>query len=115
MLRSQGIPARMVIGFKGGEWNAAGGYYQVRQLHAHTWVEAYLEPEHYRSRDGDESETGWWLTLDPTTAAEDDAVNARGAGWFAGISHYFDYAQVLWGNYVVGLTAEKQEQSIYQP
>ena len=21
-----------------------GGYYQVRQLHAHTWVEAYLRP-----------------------------------------------------------------------
>jgi len=115
MLRSQGIPARMVIGFKGGEFNTAGGYYQIRQLHAHTWVEAYLEPQHHQEREGDESKTGWWLLLDPTTASEDDSVNARGAGWFAGISHYFDYAQVLWGNYVVGLTAEKQEQSIYQP
>jgi hypothetical protein len=26
----------------GADWNSAGGYYQVRQLHAHTWVEAYL-------------------------------------------------------------------------
>ncbi len=42
MLRSQGIPARMVIGFKGGEWNELGNYYQVQQLHAHTWVEALL-------------------------------------------------------------------------
>ncbi len=46
MLRSQGIPARMVCGFKcdQNDWNSAGGYYQVRQLHAHTWVEAYLRP-----------------------------------------------------------------------
>ena len=45
MLRSQNIPARMVIGFKGGEFNTVGNYYQVRQLHAHAWVEAFLEPQ----------------------------------------------------------------------
>ena len=45
MLRSQEIPARMVVGFKCDEWNPVGGYYQVRQLHAHTWVEAYLQPD----------------------------------------------------------------------
>ncbi len=43
MLRSQGIPARIAIGFKGGEWNAVGGYYQVQQLHAHAWVEAHID------------------------------------------------------------------------
>ena len=32
MLRSQGIPARMAIGFKGGEWNSLGMYYQVQQF-----------------------------------------------------------------------------------
>ncbi|HVX62944.1 MAG TPA: transglutaminaseTgpA domain-containing protein, partial [Pirellulales bacterium] len=42
MLRSVGIPSRMVIGFKGGEWNDVGKYYQVRELHAHAWVEAYM-------------------------------------------------------------------------
>ncbi len=51
MLRSQGIPARIAIGFRCGEWNSAGGYYQVRQLHAHTWVEVLLEPEHYAKED----------------------------------------------------------------
>ncbi|HEV3138120.1 MAG TPA: transglutaminaseTgpA domain-containing protein, partial [Pirellulales bacterium] len=45
MLRSEGIPARMAIGFKGGEWNSLGNYYQVQQLHAHTWVEVYLDAE----------------------------------------------------------------------
>ena len=32
MLRSQRIPARLVAGFKTDEWNAMGGFFQVRQL-----------------------------------------------------------------------------------
>ena len=28
------METRVVIGFKGGEWNSLGEYYQVRQLHA---------------------------------------------------------------------------------
>ncbi len=45
MLRSQGIPARVALGFRASEFNSAGSYYQVRQLHAHAWVEALLEPD----------------------------------------------------------------------
>ena len=45
MLRSVGIPSRMVMGFKGGDWNDLGRFYQVRQLHTHAWVEAYLTRE----------------------------------------------------------------------
>ncbi len=39
MLRSQHIPARVVVGYRTDEWNQIGQCYQVRQLHAHTWVE----------------------------------------------------------------------------
>ena len=42
MLRSQGIPARLVTGFLGGEYNPFEGYYIVRDNNAHAWVEAYL-------------------------------------------------------------------------
>ena len=45
MLRSLDIPARLVVGFKGGELNSLGGFYQVRQRNAHAWVEAYLPPD----------------------------------------------------------------------
>jgi len=44
MLRAQGIPTRLVIGYKCDEFNPLGKFFQVRQLHAHTWVEVYLEP-----------------------------------------------------------------------
>ena len=42
LLRSIDIPARMVNGFKGGDWNNLTQSMNVRQKHAHSWVEAYV-------------------------------------------------------------------------
>src|SRR5262249_34194485 len=42
LLRTQGVPTRVVNGFLGGEWNEFGGYYAIRQGDAHSWVEVYL-------------------------------------------------------------------------
>ena len=56
MLRSQGIPARFVTGFLGGEENAFEGYYVVRQSNAHAWVEAWFPDR-------------GWQVFDPTPAS----------------------------------------------
>ncbi len=42
MLRSQGIPARVVSGFSQGEYDEASRSYRVRASNAHTWVEVYF-------------------------------------------------------------------------
>jgi transglutaminase-like putative cysteine protease len=42
MLRSQGVPARLVSGYAGGQYNSEKGLYEVRQNVAHTWVEVYF-------------------------------------------------------------------------
>lgn len=42
MLRTLGIPARLVAGYGAGEHNALSGYYTVRQKDAHAWVEVYF-------------------------------------------------------------------------
>ncbi|KUM44064.1 transglutaminase TgpA family protein [Pseudomonas sp. EpS/L25] len=52
-LRVAGIPARVVAGYQGGEFNAAGGYLLVQQFDAHAWVEFWL-PER------------GWVSVDPT-------------------------------------------------
>jgi hypothetical protein len=39
------IPARLVVGYKGGEFNGVGNYLLVRQNDAHAWVEVHLEPD----------------------------------------------------------------------
>ncbi|HYK90939.1 MAG TPA: DUF3488 and transglutaminase-like domain-containing protein [Acidobacteriota bacterium] len=42
MLRELGIPARLVNGFRRGEYNRIGNDWAVRQYDAHSWVEAYM-------------------------------------------------------------------------
>lgn len=56
LLRFRGIPSRLVGGFLGGEYNALGGYYLLREAMAHVWVEAYLPDE-------------GWVRIDPSTLA----------------------------------------------
>lgn len=53
MLRTMGIPARLVTGFLATEWNEYGGYFTVRQRDAHAWVEVYFPHS-------------GWITMDPT-------------------------------------------------
>ncbi|HEV3417449.1 MAG TPA: DUF3488 and transglutaminase-like domain-containing protein [Pirellulales bacterium] len=120
MLRSQGIPARMVIGYRSGDWNSIGSFYDVRQLHAHAWVEAYLNsgqiknvPENERPA-GVSLDGGAWLVLDPTPAAQANEAYAPGT-FMSSIAGLSDYIQVLWNTYVVGLNSERQDKAIYQP
>ena len=61
MLRTQGIPTRLVTGFGPGTWDPLTGYYEVKQSDAHAWLEVYYpgigwvpyDPtfENYRRRD----------------------------------------------------------------
>ncbi|WPC07032.1 DUF3488 and transglutaminase-like domain-containing protein [Pseudomonas benzenivorans] len=53
VLRAAGIPARVVAGYQGGEYNPGGDYVQVRQFDAHAWV------EYWRPGMG-------WTSVDPT-------------------------------------------------
>jgi transglutaminase-like putative cysteine protease len=42
MLRSQGVPARLVSGYAGGQYNNETGVFEVYQNVAHTWPEVYF-------------------------------------------------------------------------
>jgi protein-glutamine gamma-glutamyltransferase len=55
MLRTLGIPARLVAGYTPGARNPLSGYYEVRNSDAHTWVEVHFP------RYG-------WYEFDPTFA-----------------------------------------------
>ncbi len=56
MLRMLGIPSRVVAGFAPGTRHPDDGTFQVRDLDAHSWVEAYFRGI-------------GWVTFDPTPAA----------------------------------------------
>jgi transglutaminase-like putative cysteine protease len=118
MLRSQGIPARVAIGYRAGEWNSAGGYYHVRQLHAHAWVEALLEPGHYAAQNrfpGLDADRRAWLTLDASPLSQSAVGAGLNRGLWGRAWMYVDYLQVLWGRFVAGLNYGTQQEAIYQP
>ena len=112
MLRSQQIPARLVIGYRTDEYDRLGHCYQVRQLHAHAWVEAYLRPGDVPAKLIDPRPELWrhgaWLRLDPTPAdstPEPSGLLARTRSWI-------DRA---WNNYVMEMDRPRQREAIYRP
>ena len=55
LMRLAGIPARVVVGYLGGEYNDLGDFFLVRQADTHAWCEVWL-PEN------------GWTRVDPTSA-----------------------------------------------
>jgi transglutaminase-like putative cysteine protease len=118
MLRSRGIPARMVVGYRATEYNSLGNFYQVREKEAHAWAEAFLEynevPAELRERAGIDF-NGAWLRLEPTPiGGADDAQDAALTIWDQ-IIEWKNYSQRLWSDYILGLNARRQRESIYKP
>ena len=83
MLRTLGIPSRYVNGFQTGEYNDVAGDFVVRASDAHSWVEAYFP-------------SFGWLTFDPTPPS-----NEKPPGFFAQLSHYWDWVEIQWSEWVI--------------
>src|SRR5512133_1906731 len=61
ILRAAGVPARLVGGYLGGEYNELGGYYLVTEGTAHVWVEVFITGQ-------------GWLRVDPSSFARNAGV-----------------------------------------
>ncbi|HEY3784969.1 MAG TPA: DUF3488 and transglutaminase-like domain-containing protein [Steroidobacteraceae bacterium] len=61
LMRAGGVPARVVTGYLGGEWNPIGRYFIVRQSDAHSWAEVWLEGR-------------GWARVDPTGVVEPERL-----------------------------------------
>ncbi|HVS00950.1 MAG TPA: transglutaminaseTgpA domain-containing protein [Thermoanaerobaculia bacterium] len=90
MLRSQGIPARLVTGFLGGEYNPFEGYYIVRDSNAHAWVEAYLPAA---------GAGGGWRVFDPTPPAGRPEARQESSWLLA--QQAWDFMLFRWDRYVL--------------
>ncbi|HEY7546715.1 MAG TPA: transglutaminase domain-containing protein, partial [Blastocatellia bacterium] len=94
MLRSIGIPARVVNGFQMGEYNQISGLYTVRDSDAHSWVEVYFP------------HLGVWVEFDATPAAGLNDYSQ--GGLLAQLRQYMDALEVFWLDYVVTLDGDEQ-------
>ncbi|MGD0823432.1 MAG: DUF3488 and transglutaminase-like domain-containing protein [Terriglobales bacterium] len=90
MLRSLGVPSRIVTGFRGGEFNDLTGQYVVRASDAHSWVEAYFPGS-------------GWVSFDPTPAA---SVPTR-TGW-SRMQLYVDAAASFWREWIINYDSSHQ-------
>jgi transglutaminase-like putative cysteine protease len=113
LMRAAGIPARVVGGYQGGDWNPIGGYLIVRQSHAHAWSEIW-QPG------------AGWTRVDPTAAVAPERIE-RGIEaalpgeellpgalmresefwWQAGM--IWDNVNARWNDWVVQFDRLKQE------
>jgi transglutaminase-like putative cysteine protease len=55
LMRSMGVPARIVTGYQGGDRNSVDGYWTVRNSDAHAWAEVWIAGQ-------------GWTRVDPTGA-----------------------------------------------
>lgn len=95
MLRTQGVPARVVNGFQGGEWNPVGEYWLVRQRDAHSWVEV-----HFPGRG--------WVTFDPTPAATGGVTGRARIALLARLGAWADYGRVRWSDVMLDYGMDNQ-------
>lgn len=61
LMRAGGVPARVVVGYHGGEFNRRGNYVAVHQFDAHAWAEVWLEGQ-------------GWIRVDPTSVVAPERI-----------------------------------------
>ena len=108
MLRSQGIPAAYVLGFKGCEHDE-NGKYVVKQEHAHAWVEALVPRPGEPVQPGEPlSRVYQWRSLDPTPGAA-QTPDATDLGW---LSKANTWTESRFREYVTNYTPEQRHKAL---
>ena len=64
LMRVAHIPARVVTGYQGGEFNGVGNFLEVRQANAHAWAEVWIENQ-------------GWARVDPTAAVAPERIEQQ--------------------------------------
>jgi len=109
MLRSAGIPCRLVVGFRGADaknpLEPDNGWYVVRQSHAHAWVEALVGQENAEGK----MELRW-LTLDPSPLQEADTSRSLTlAQWW---ENSLQFLRSFWRHYILEYNTDQQGEAV---
>ncbi|GHU19013.1 hypothetical protein FACS189475_05460 [Betaproteobacteria bacterium] len=119
LMRAAGIPARVVIGYQGGELNPVDGYLKVRQSDAHAWSEIWLEGK-------------GWKRVDPTAAIAPSRIESGidaalpesdslpnltrfESGWLMPLQYLrfrWEAANNAWDLWILGYNSERQRETL---
>jgi protein-glutamine gamma-glutamyltransferase len=121
LMRSLGVPARVVTGYLGGEINPVDQYWTVRQSDAHAWVEVWQAAS--------ADHPGGWIRVDPTAAVAPQRLNSLSrlsprpgpiadavptwlgpapVGWLAKVRSIWDATNNAWNQKVLSYSQDKQ-------
>jgi len=126
LMRASGVPARMVTGYLGGEFNGVvdaqksktTGHLSIYQYDAHAWSEIWVADK-------------GWLRIDPTSAVDPQRVNSgwssellqeqsvlnnellslyqmKNNAWLRAIRLQFDALDYQWTRWVIGFNTKQQ-------
>jgi transglutaminase-like putative cysteine protease len=117
LMRAAGIPARVVTGYQGGEFNNVGNYLIVRQSDAHAWTEVWIEGR-------------GWVRVDPTAAVSPNRIERGLDGAladevsnfriqtrnpiFGNLLYSWDNLQHNWNDWVLNYDEHKQRNFLSQ-
>lgn len=99
LARDAGYPARMVVGFVGGGWNAVEDFFVVRNSDAHAWAEIY------------DAQAREWLRVDPTPGSSPNNPDLSLPASFeieTGMSAWVDSLRMQWYRRIVNFDQKDQ-------
>lgn len=92
--RHLGYPARIVNGYFGGEWNEAGEFLLMRQQHAHSWSEVWINQQ--------------WQRFDATPASRWQLTSIQ----FPQLDELWESIKLSWYRYVLEYQNQDRDQLI---
>jgi len=96
--RSVGIPARIVTGYHGGDYNPVAGLYIVRQKFAHAWVQVWIPGQ-------------GWTTYDPSPASSLTSVQ-QPIRWYSQFTDFLQWIRLQWLQTIVAFNNTMRMQII---
>lgn len=110
LMRAGGVPARVVTGYLGGEWNRFGDYLLVRQSSAHAWTEVWLDGQGWVRVDPTAVVAPGALTqqLDGIAPAANGAAHLAAASWMVSTVQAWQALNAWWQDRVVGFNITHQ-------
>ncbi|HLO61906.1 MAG TPA: transglutaminase domain-containing protein, partial [Azonexus sp.] len=114
LMRAAGIPARVVSGYQGGEFNPLDGYLVVRQSDAHAWAEIWLDGQ-------------GWVRVDPTSAVSPARIETGiadalpfgeplpalvqwRADWLRALRYRWEAVNNAWNQHILGYDPQRQRE-----
>lgn len=98
LARAEGLPARVVNGFAGGRANPIGGFVELAQSDAHTWVEVHYED-------------AGWVRYDPTPP-DLRLAGARALGERPTLADLASAVQLWWYRDVIDFDRTRQAKAL---